>query len=187
MNNKQILIIPDVHGRTFWKEAINKFPKNEFPNMEIIFLGDYLDPYTGYEDINKEQAYVNFKEIIEVAQNDERITLLIGNHDWHYFVYLDDCRIDKLRERNIEKIFIDNIQLFRLSKTIEINNHKYVFSHAGITYDWLNTIRDSAKYELDQWNFEQLSKDSSEYKWTTQISKIFKFFQLVVFFLIHLI
>ena len=114
MNNKQILIIPDVHGRTFWKEAINKFPKNEFPNMEIIFLGDYLDPYTGYEDINKEQAYDNFKEIIEVAQNDERITLLIGNHDWHYFVYLDDCRIDKLRERNIEKIFIDNIQLFRL-------------------------------------------------------------------------
>ena len=118
MNNKQILIIPDVHGRTFWKEAINKFPKNEFPNMEIIFLGDYLDPYTGYEDINKEQAYENFKEIIEVAQNDERITLLIGNHDWHYFVYLDDCRIDKLRERNIEKIFIDNIQLFRLSKTV---------------------------------------------------------------------
>lgn len=181
MNNKQILIIPDVHGRTFWKEAINKFPNNEFPNMEIIFLGDYLDPYTGYEDINKEQAYDNFKEIIEVAQNDKRITLLIGNHDWHYFVYLDDCRIDKLRERNIEKIFIDNIQLFRLSKTIEINNHKYVFSHAGITYDWLNTIRDSAKHELDQWNFEQLSKDSSEYKWTTQISKIDETFDFDLF------
>lgn len=33
-----ILIIPDVHGRTFWKYAIDKYDK-------VIFLGDYLDPY----------------------------------------------------------------------------------------------------------------------------------------------
>ena len=33
------LIIPDVHGRDFWKDAANRFPGN------IVFLGDYLDPY----------------------------------------------------------------------------------------------------------------------------------------------
>lgn len=38
-----IAIIPDVHGRNFWKnitsnEEIAKYEK-------IIFLGDYLDPY----------------------------------------------------------------------------------------------------------------------------------------------
>lgn len=179
MRNIEVLIIPDVHGRTFWKDALAKFPKSQYPNIQIIFLGDYLDPYTGYEPITKEQAFNNFKEIL--ALDDDRITLLIGNHDWHYFVNLDTCRIDRAHEREIEKMFIDNIQLFRLSKTIEINNHKYVFSHAGITYDWLNTIRDSAKYELDQWNFEQLSKDSSEYKWTKQISKIDETFDFDLF------
>ena len=146
---------------------------NKLLNQQIDFFAEIRHAYHEYNMV--EEA------IYEVAQNDERITLLIGNHDWHYFVYLDDCRIDKLRERNIEKIFIDNIQLFKLSKTIKINNHKYVFSHAGITYGWLNTIRDSAKYELDQWNFEQLSKDSSEYKWTTQISKICETFDFDLF------
>ena len=42
-----ILIIPDIHGRTFWKECI----KCECD--EIIFLGDYLDPYIMKEYQNK--------------------------------------------------------------------------------------------------------------------------------------
>lgn len=33
-----ILIIPDVHGRTFWKDAVNRESWGT-----IIFLGDYLD------------------------------------------------------------------------------------------------------------------------------------------------
>ena len=38
--NNDLIIIPDIHGRTFWKEAIQKYP-----NSKTIFLGDYLDPY----------------------------------------------------------------------------------------------------------------------------------------------
>lgn len=179
MNNKQILIIPDVHGRTFWKKAINKFPKNEFPNMEIIFLGDYLDPYTGYEDINKEQAYENFKEILEVAQNDERITLLIGNHDWHYFVNLDTCRIDRAHEREIERMFTENISRFRLHKVIELDDCKYLFSHAGITQKWLDDISMMAAQEYNRWNpgepgtINYVDPEIDEdYKWIGELSKI---------------
>ena len=40
---EEIIIIPDVHGRTFWREAIEKYRNKE--NTQIIFLGDYLDPY----------------------------------------------------------------------------------------------------------------------------------------------
>ena len=39
---KRILVIPDVHGRTFWKEPVGKYI-----NVvdRVVFLGDYLDPY----------------------------------------------------------------------------------------------------------------------------------------------
>ena len=51
--DNDILIIPDVHGREFWKEA------KDYPG-KIVFLGDYLDPYTYYEGITTEQALENF-------------------------------------------------------------------------------------------------------------------------------
>ena len=46
-----IAIIPDVHGRQFWKDVIPR--KDEFE--KIIFLGDYLDPY-GFEGISNLNA-----------------------------------------------------------------------------------------------------------------------------------
>ena len=55
-----IAIIPDVHGRQFWKDVIPR--KDEFE--KIIFLGDYLDPY-GFEGVSNLNALDNFKEILE--------------------------------------------------------------------------------------------------------------------------
>lgn len=42
--NKRILVVPDVHGRIFWKESVNKYVDEV---GRIVFLGDYLDPYAG--------------------------------------------------------------------------------------------------------------------------------------------
>lgn len=73
-----ILIVPDVHGRTFWESALDF-------NGDIIFLGDYTDPYP-QESITLKQTYENFLRILDFKmRNNERVTLLIGNHDLHYF------------------------------------------------------------------------------------------------------
>lgn len=141
----KVLILPDIHGRQFWK-AVYDFPIDKYPDLEIVFLGDYLDPYTGYEDITKEDAYNNFLEILGYIKSDKRVTALIGNHDWHYFVQLDSSRIDRARERQIEKLFVENMQYFKLIKEISINNVKYLFTHAGITSGWLEDIIHLAKY-----------------------------------------
>ena len=151
-NNVSVLVIPDVHGRKFWKEAINKFSKDIYPDLNIIFLGDYLDPYSSFEDITPEDAYNNFLEILEYIKNDSRIIPLIGNHDWHYFVNLDHSRIDRARERQIEKLFVDNLSYFRVTYSLDINNKKYIFSHAGVTKGWLNAVASMARYEIDNWN-----------------------------------
>lgn len=71
-----IAILGDIHSRSFWKDIIPR--KDEF--KKIIFLGDYLDPYD-FEGFTKEQAIVNFKEILEFKKdNPEKVVLLIGNH-----------------------------------------------------------------------------------------------------------
>ena len=70
-----MIVIPDVHGRTFWKDAV----KNK-ENEEIIFEGDYLDPYPN-ENIPPGNALENFKEIIEFKkQHPDNVILLVGNH-----------------------------------------------------------------------------------------------------------
>ena len=151
-NNIKVLIFPDIHGRTFWKEAINKFPKDQYPDLKIIFLGDYIDPYVDYDGISKEEAFVNFEEILKYINNDSRIIPLIGNHDWHYFVNLDNCRIDKVHKKDIEYMFKENLSKFRLSYTIELDGCKYLFSHAGITKKWLNDVAAMATQEVNKWN-----------------------------------
>ena len=75
-----ILIVPDVHGRTFWRRA-KELVKNY---QKIIFLGDYLDPYS-YEGINPDMAFIEFLDIIEFKKKyPKKVTLLLGNHDLHY-------------------------------------------------------------------------------------------------------
>lgn len=56
---KEIIAIPDIHGRTFWKIV-----ENDKSDSTIVFLGDYLDPYP-HEKITFEDALVNFEEIID--------------------------------------------------------------------------------------------------------------------------
>ena len=70
--NKKILIIPDVHGRTFWKSALRSGDYEK-----IVFLGDYTDPYE-MEDITNREALKNFKSIIAFKQqNPEKVVLLL--------------------------------------------------------------------------------------------------------------
>ena len=143
MNNKNIhtLIIPDVHGRTFWKEAIDKFPKNEYKDLVIVFLGDYLDPY-GFEGITKENAIDNFKEIIKVAKSDKRIHLLFGNHDMHYWYNAPyKCRVDSNNYEKIQDMFLKNITMFDVAYEETINNEKYLYTHAGVSKPWLNHLK----------------------------------------------
>ena len=51
-----MIIIPDIHGRTFWKQAIQGKETED-----IVFLGDYLDPYSD-EGISGADALLNFRE-----------------------------------------------------------------------------------------------------------------------------
>ena len=80
---KRILIIPDVHGRDFWKDPVYESLNDE--NIHIVFLGDFTDAYSAEWDLGfdyLQHTIDNLKEIIEIKKRyPDRINLLLGNHD----------------------------------------------------------------------------------------------------------
>lgn len=128
----QILVIPDVHGRAFWKEAVDKNP-----DLPVVFLGDYLDPYSA-EEISEKYALVNFQEILDFKKsNMERVTLLIGNHELHYLdMELEFSRKDTVNAPLIHDMLYKNLELFRIATFAQSDRKTFLFSHAGILESW---------------------------------------------------
>ena len=159
------LIIPDIHGRIFWKDAVTKFPIYKYPSINIVFLGDYLDPYENYpgylegEGWTRRHAIDNFKEIIELSKSDNRVHLLFGNHDMHYWYDARyKSRVDNKNYNEIKDIFMQNFDLFNVAFDETIKGQKYLYTHAGVTSFWLqhlhfvgqNGIRLNKEYRIDR-------------------------------------
>lgn len=134
IRNPILLIIPDVHGRTFWKTAVTRYPE-----LPTVFLGDYLDPYTAIEDILPSDALFEFRNILQYKkENPDRVTLLLGNHDVHYFDYkINSSRKDWQNHDKIAELFSKNLALFQLTKLINTAGKQFLFSHAGIILGWM--------------------------------------------------
>ena len=152
--NIKYLIIPDVHGRSFWQRPVEECLSGS--DCKIVFLGDYLDPYPyEWEDADtsqalarvkcKEVALDRFKQILDLKKRyPDRVTLLLGNHDCGYAIGSDicDCRTDYGRYREIEDLFKDNRELFQLAEEVNLGDRHIVFSHAGILKGWVDQIYD---------------------------------------------
>ena len=132
----KILIIPDVHGRSFWKNAVchDGFSK-------IIFLGDYVDPYP-WEGITDFVALHHFKEIIAFKEsNPDQVVLLLGNHDLHYyselfFQYAVGTRYNKAYAERLSELFMQHKHCFQLAYETETAGQRFLFTHAGVVKRW---------------------------------------------------
>ena len=130
-----ILIIPDVHGRTFWSLPCKNLIKDV---DKVIFLGDYVDPYP--DESTPTKTITQLKRIIEFRdKHPDKVILLLGNHDYFYIsdLYRKSfrhwSRHDYEHDKDIMKIFKDNIKKFQIAW--QCNNKKYgkvLFTHAGI-------------------------------------------------------
>lgn len=138
------LIIPDVHGRDFWREPVMETLQGT--DAHIVYLGDFHDPYSHeFKDGDDylQKSVDQFKEIIELKrQNPGRVTLLIGNHDCGYAIGDDICssRMDRSHRRELEDLFQDNRELFQLAEECDIAGKHFVFSHAGILKGWVRVV-----------------------------------------------
>lgn len=129
-----MIIIPDTHGRDFWREPVAEYLGKE----HILFLGDYLDPYE-YEDISTSDAFTRFTEIVQLKrENTDSITLLLGNHDLHYMSgALMGSRYDFTHAFMIKKLIAENSAYLKLAHVHEDGDKKVLFTHAGLRKGWV--------------------------------------------------
>lgn len=129
----QLLIIPDVHGRDFWKEALL-----DNPDVPAVFLGDYVDPYPN-EGIDNMQALDNFQEILQTVKTRPGKTyMLLGNHD---IAYLDSrivcSRHNYFEEEIIHQKLVESEESFCMAYEQVIAGKRFLFTHAGVSVGWI--------------------------------------------------
>jgi hypothetical protein len=126
----KLVAIGDIHGRNIWKQIVAK----EHDADEFVFVGDYFDSFTvkGPDQIN------NFLDIIEFKkQSKVPVTLIIGNHDHHYYPGVDDSGTSgyqTLLAPSIKHIVDDNKQYLQAAYQVG----EFVFTHAGLSSEWLD-------------------------------------------------
>lgn len=130
----KLIIIPDVHGRPFWRDAVAKYHQEEF-----IFLGDYLDPYQ-WEGYDGNEAFTGLQDIVQFwRQRPGKVTLLLGNHDLHYLhTELRGSRFDMQHAERNAAFFKANRQAFLLAHERTVAGERHLFTHAGVGYRWLD-------------------------------------------------
>lgn len=128
---KTILVLGDIHGRTCWKDII----ENESPDL-TIFLGDYV---SSHENISGNDQIYNLLDILDYKEsNPDKVILLRGNHDMqHLGYYWAECSgfnrtvYEWMSQSSIKSRFLYNTQWMYI-------DGKYIFSHAGISKEWLS-------------------------------------------------
>ena len=141
-HDNDLLIIPDVHGRGFWREAVRCRH-----HAHLVFLGDYIDPYP-HEGIYPDEALEEMKAIVEYAKaHRDTTTLLIGNHDMHYKSTFfrrmaGGTRYNSHLRPEIYQLMSDNADLFTLAFEAECEGVHCLFTHAGVATGWLNQYSD---------------------------------------------
>lgn len=123
------IIIGDLHGRNVW-EGIPKLETYD----RIVFLGDYFDPK---EDISDESQLDNFKKVLDLKDSfPEKVVLLTGNHDYHYFPFAKSqfSGFSKIIYKAISDLFQERHQAGMFEAAVLID--QFLVSHAGITKTW---------------------------------------------------
>lgn len=124
----KLTVIGDVHGRNIWKKMIEKSSPNE-----VVFIGDYFDSW----DVPGLEQLYNFNEICLFKEGAEiPVTLLIGNHDHHYFPEIGDTGTSgyQLKMRTaFEGALIEKRHLLQMAYQYT----EYLFTHAGVSEEFL--------------------------------------------------
>jgi hypothetical protein len=128
------IYIGDIHGRTSWKTIVEDHPDA----TNVVFVGDYFDSYDSY---STEQQIINLQEIINYKTSTKtKVTLLIGNHDHHYWPgvgYSGTSGYQSGGAVAIENFLSENKHHFQIATSIG----NVLCTHAGVSPQFLEICK----------------------------------------------
>ena len=141
----KILVLGDIHGRTIWKDIIEK----ESPD-KVIFLGDYVSTH---DNISADQQLSNLNNILNYKEeSSDKVILLRGNHDTqHLGYYWAECSgwdpkiWQYMSESNFKERFLNLTQWVHIDDDLKV-----IFSHAGISNIWMNNSNIDSVYDINK-------------------------------------
>jgi hypothetical protein len=143
----KLVCIGDIHGLDLWKQIVNQ----EQDADQFIFVGDYFDSFHVPGLVQMQ----NFQDIIEFKkQSKVPVTLLIGNHDYHYFPEVDDTSTSGYQTRlapSIKHLINTNREHLQMACSVG----KFLFTHAGVSSEWLDDT-------IEDWSIDTIAKDINE-------------------------
>lgn len=125
----ETIIISDLHGRDIWKAIVARHPQAAY-----VFLGDYFDSKEGISaaaQINNFQALLQLRNTLQ-----DRVTLLAGNHDFHYLPQAGErySGFQGLHAIDIQEVLLPAVRNGLLQICHAVGS--YLMSHAGFTCTW---------------------------------------------------
>lgn len=147
----KIIAIGDIHGRNVWEAIVAR----ESDADMFVFLGDYFDTR---ESIGPLDQISNFKKIYEFKRhNPKRVTLLLGNHDYHY--------LDGVTDRysgydagyaTAYKVELEYALSAEFLQVAFVAYDRLLFTHAGVTKTWCDN------HNIDHANTLSISGDIND-------------------------
>lgn len=145
---ERIIVVGDTHGRGFWS-----FIKDKEKWTKFIFIGDYFDSF----DISPEHQIENFRDIIRFKEkHPDKVVLLIGNHDEHYFPFMGDSGTSGYNTGaapNYGHLLMTYKDLLQMA----YSEGNMLFTHAGVGETWLE-----ANLFEREGTIEDIRKDAHE-------------------------
>lgn len=158
-----IIGIGDIHGKGVWRKIVEGDTSDN-----VVFMGDYFD---AKNSLPYEEQLTNFMQILSYKRdNRNKVVLLIGNHDFHYFSFAKQ-RYDSYITEGAEQIqyALEGALREGLLQICFVKD-KYLFSHAGFSRTW---CRNSLKREslnslhLERYVNSLLSDNPDVFEFTT--------------------
>lgn len=149
------LFVGDVHNHLYMLNKVEELD-NKYKFDRIIFTGDYVDDWK----TDNHDSLETLNKIIELKRsNFNKYTFCLGNHELSYLGY--PCSGHRFELDDIMQITLkENIDCFDLFASIELNDKKFICTHAGLSNKYIDDVLngyDNYEKELLQLNNDILN------------------------------
>lgn len=138
----KVAAIGDIHGTTKFLECYKNIQENDSDVDKIIVLGDWFDPY---DDIDLDTMIERYNEFVKIWKSDNRIISILGNHDIAGYIIVNDFTNRTIRFGKSSQKISDAIEPNLSESYLTYKVGDYMFSHAGVSQEWLNDISGFSK------------------------------------------